>query len=65
MQKTLIILGIVIIVVGLCWPLVSKLPLGRLPGDILIKKPIVIYIPITSMLLVSIVLSAILFFFRK
>lgn len=65
MQKTLIILGIVIVVVGLCWPLVSKLPLGRLPGDILIKKPIVIYIPITSMLLVSIVLSAILFFFRK
>lgn len=65
MQKTLIILGIAIVIIGLCWPIVSKLPLGRLPGDILIKKPIVIYIPITSMLLVSILLSAILFFFRK
>jgi len=65
MQKTLIILGIAIVIIGLSWPILSKLPLGRLPGDILIKKPIVIYIPITSMLLVSILLSAILFFFRK
>ena len=65
MQKSLIILGIAIVLAGLLWPYLSKLPLGRLPGDILIKKPVVVYIPITTMLLVSIVLSLILYFFKK
>lgn len=66
MQKTLIIIGALILAVGLLWPWVGKIPLGRLPGDILIDKPsLKVYIPITSMVLVSIVISIILWLFRK
>ncbi len=39
MQRALFVLGIVISLVGLAWPWISKLPLGRLPGDILIERP--------------------------
>ncbi len=66
MQKTLITLGIVILLTGLLWPWLSKLPFGRLPGDIVIDKPgFKLFFPITSMLLVSGLLSLILWFFRK
>ncbi len=66
MQKTLIIIGIVILVVGLLWPFLTKLPLGRLPGDIVIDKPhFKVYIPITTMILVSAVISLIMWLLRK
>ncbi len=66
MQKTLITLGIVILLTGLLWPWLSKLPFGRLPGDIVIDKPgFKLFFPITSMLLVSGLLSLILWFFRN
>ena len=66
MQKSLIILGIAILVVGLLWPWLGKLPLGRLPGDILIDRPqLKVYIPITTMILVSVVISIILWLMRK
>lgn len=66
MQKTLIIIGIVIVLVGLLWPWLIKLPLGRLPGDIVINKPnLKIFIPITTMILVSIVISVVLWLLRK
>lgn len=66
MQKILIILGIVILIAGIAWPLLAKLPLGRLPGDIIIDKPgLKVYIPVTTMILVSVVVSVILWLFRK
>jgi hypothetical protein len=66
MQKALVIAGLVILIAGLLWPWLGKLPLGRLPGDIVIDKPgLKIYIPITTMVLVSVVVSIILWFFRK
>ena len=66
MQKTLILLGVSILLLGLFWPWLSKLPLGRLPGDILIDKPgFKLFFPITSMLLVSGLISLILWLFRK
>lgn len=66
MQKTLITIGIVVIVIGLLWPWVVKLPLGRLPGDIIINKPhLKIFIPITTMIVVSIVISVVLWILRK
>lgn len=66
MQRTLIILGITIVLIGLLWPWLSKLPLGRLPGDILIDRPgFKIYIPIVTMILVSLVISLLLWIFRK
>ena len=66
MQKTLIVVGVVLIIVGLGWPWLGKIPLGRLPGDIMIDKPgMKVYFPITTMILVSLVLSLIVRFFNK
>jgi hypothetical protein len=66
MQKILIILGLVILIAGIAWPILGRLPLGRLPGDIIIDKPgLKVYIPVTTMILVSVVVSIILWLFRK
>ena len=66
MQKTLIIFGITILAIGLLWPWLGKLPLGRLPGDIVIDRPqLKIYIPVTTMILVSLVVSFILWLLKK
>lgn len=66
MQKTLILLGIAILAVGLLWPWLSKLPIGRLPGDIIIDRPhLKLYIPVTTMIVVSLVISIILWLIKK
>lgn len=66
MSRPLIILGIVLIVLGLAWPWLSRLGLGRLPGDIVIERDhFRLYIPITSSILVSLVLTVVLLLFRK
>lgn len=66
MQKILIITGIVILSIGLLWPLITKLPIGKLPGDIMIDKPgLKVFIPVTSMILLSIIVSVILWLIRK
>ncbi|MFO7813280.1 MAG: DUF2905 domain-containing protein [Pelovirga sp.] len=66
MQKILIITGLLVLIVGLLWPWLGKLPLGRLPGDIVIDKPgFKLFFPITSMLLVSGVVSVIMWLLRK
>ena len=66
MQKILIVLGILVLAVGILWPWISKLPIGRLPGDIIIDKPgLKVYIPITTMILVSVIVSVILWLLRK
>lgn len=65
MQKLLIITGVTILLVGLLWPWVSRLPLGRLPGDVVIDKPgFTLYVPITTMIVVSLVLSLLFWIFR-
>jgi hypothetical protein len=66
MQKVLIAIGVLLIAAGLLWPFLSRLPLGRLPGDIIIDRPgLKIFIPITTMILVSVVISLILRLFRR
>ena len=66
MQKTLIILGIAILAAGLLWPWLGKIPLGRLPGDIIIDRPgLKIFIPITTMILISLAVSLILWLIKK
>lgn len=66
MQRSLIILGLVIALVGAAWPWVSKLPIGRLPGDILIDRPgFRLFFPLTTMVIISVVISLILMLFRK
>ena len=66
MQKTLVIVGLLIVLVGLGWPWLSKLPLGRLPGDFVVdRENFRLYFPLTTMVLVSVLLSLILWLFRK
>lgn len=66
MQKALIVIGLVILVAGLLWPWLGQLPIGRLPGDILIDKPgFKLYFPITTMLLVSALITLLLWIFRS
>ena len=66
MQKALVIVGVVMVVVGLGWPWLRKLPLGRLPGDIVVnRESFRIYFPITTMILVSLVLSGLFWLIRK
>ncbi len=66
MQRNLVIIGLIIVAIGLLWPWLSKLPLGRLPGDIVIDRPgLKIFFPITTMILVSVVISVLMWLFRK
>jgi hypothetical protein len=66
MNKTLVTIGILIVIIGLAWPILSKLPLFRLPGDIVIDRPgIKFFFPITTMLLLSVVVSVLLWLFRR
>ena len=66
MQKFLIILGIVLIIAGLFWTWLVKIPLFKLPGDFVIDKPnFKFYFPLTSMIIISVILSLILWIFRK
>ncbi|MDF1577076.1 MAG: DUF2905 domain-containing protein [Desulfurivibrionaceae bacterium] len=66
MRKTIIYFGLTILLAGIFWPWLAKLPIGRLPGDIVINRPgLKMFIPITTMLLVSVVVSIFFWIFRK
>jgi hypothetical protein len=66
MQRALIILGLVLVAAGLAWPWISKLGLGRLPGDIRIESESGgFYFPIVTCLVISVVLSLLLWFLRR
>ena len=58
MQKILINSGLVILCIGLLWPMLSKLPIGRLPGDIFVQSDkFFIGFPIVTCILISIILT--------
>jgi hypothetical protein len=66
MQKALIVIGLLIATIGLAWPWISKLPIGRLPGDIVVDRPgFKFFFPITTMIIISIVISILLWLFRR
>lgn len=66
MQRVLITIGVMLVALGLVWPWIQKLGLGHLPGDIVIEREnFRFYFPITTMILVSLVLSLILWLMRK
>lgn len=66
MQKTLIVIGLAILAAGLVWPFLSKLGLGRLPGDIVMKREgFSVHFPIVTCLLISAGLSLMLWLIRK
>jgi DUF2905 family protein len=66
MQRVLIAVGLLLLVAGLLWPWLSKLGLGRLPGDIRIEtEGGGFYFPIVTCLVISVVLSLVLWLFRR
>ena len=66
MNRALIIIGIVIVLLGLFWKQISGLPLFKLPGDIVMDRPgFKVFFPITTMIVVSLVVSLLLWLFRR
>ncbi len=66
MQRTLVAIGVILIILGVMWPWVRKLGLGHLPGDILIERgDFRFYLPITTMIIVSVVLTLIIWLLRR
>jgi len=65
--KLLILLGIFIILIGLFLLIGEKIPwVGRLPGDMVIrKKNFTFYFPLTTSILISIILTLLFWVFRK
>jgi hypothetical protein len=59
--RLLILFGLVLIALGLLWPVIDRIGLGRLPGDIVIEREgFRLYLPLATSLLVSALLSLVL-----
>jgi len=66
MPSLLVVVGVVLVVAGLVWPLITRTGLGRLPGDIVIERETFhLYIPLATSLLISIVLSIIVWLLNR
>ena len=66
LSRTLIIIGIGIAVIGLLLPYLSKIGLGRLPGDIAVEREnFRFYFPLATSIIVSLVLTLLLWLFRR
>jgi hypothetical protein len=66
MQRLLIGIGVICVLLGLAWPWLAKIGLFRLPGDIVIEREnFRFYFPLTSMIIISTVISLILWLWRK
>lgn len=66
MQRLLVIGGLVLLVLGLLWPWLGRLPLGRLPGDIMLEgENWRLYFPLTSMILVSLLITLLIWLFKR
>ena len=66
MQRFLIGLGLLILLAGIAWPLLSRIGIGRLPGDIMIQRGNTsFYFPIVTCILISIALSVLMWLFNR
>jgi hypothetical protein len=66
MQRFLIGLGLVILLIGIAWPLLSRIGLGRLPGDIMVQRgSTTFYFPLVTCIIISIALSALFWLFNR
>jgi hypothetical protein len=66
MSRALILIGLAIVIVGLLWPWLSKLGLGRLPGDIVVRREnFTFYFPVVTSLLLSVGASLLLWLFLR
>jgi hypothetical protein len=65
-QRFLIGLGLVILIVGITWPVLMRLGIGRLPGDIIFQRNgVTFYFPLVTCIIASIVVSVLLWFFSR
>ncbi len=66
MSRLLIAIGLLIVLIGLLWPFFAKLHIGHLPGDIVIHRSnFTIYLPLMTMLIVSLLLGLIRWMLRR
>ncbi|HWP18977.1 MAG: DUF2905 domain-containing protein [Pseudomonadota bacterium] len=66
MQRLLIVLGVLLVLAGLAWPWISRLPWGRLPGDLSVEREgFSFHFPLMTSLVISVILSLILWWWRK
>ena len=66
MARFLIILGITILILGLLWPYLGRMGLGRLPGDIIIEREnFTVYVPLATSLLISLLFSLLLWLLNR
>jgi hypothetical protein len=66
MSRALIVIGVILLLAGICWPLIGRLGLGRLPGDIAIQRSnFSFYFPIMTSLIISIVVSVVLWLINR
>ena len=66
MQRALILAGLSLLLIGLAWPWLSKLGLGRLPGDIVVRREgFSLYFPIVTCLALSAIATLILWLMRR
>jgi len=66
MQRLLVVAGIVLLVIGLAWPWLAKLPLGRLPGDLRIEREgFTFFFPLATGIVLSLVVSLVLWWLRR
>ena len=66
MQRLLIVLGVALLLAGIAWPFLSRIGLGRLPGDIAIQRGNTsFYFPIVTFILISIIFSVLMWLFNR
>ena len=66
MQRFMIIAGIIFLAIGFGWPWFSRLPFGRFPGDIhIVREGFHFYFPVTTSLLISLVISVLFWIFKR
>jgi uncharacterized protein HemY len=66
MQCLLIGIGLVLVIAGIAWPLLSRIGLGRLPGDVMVQRGSTsFYFPIVTCIIISVVLSALMWLLSR
>ncbi|MFL6673822.1 MAG: DUF2905 domain-containing protein [Massilia sp.] len=66
MQRLLIVVGVLMVVAGVAWPWLRKLPLGRLPGDIhVVREGFSFHFPIVTCLVISVLVSLLIWLVRR
>ena len=66
MQRLLIGIGLALVLTGIAWPLLSRIGLGRLPGDIMVQRGSTsFYFPLATCIIISIVLSVLMWLLNR